>query len=88
MGVGVKLGVGVTLFFESSLAPFSCSLQWSLTSVVVDWFRRDLTCARVSRVPRGPERGRRVVDHGLLVLPLLLLLLLYLLLQLLYPLST
>ena len=65
MGVGVKLGVGVTLFFESSLAPFSCSLQWSLTSVVVDWFRRDL---RVSRVPRGPESGRRVVGQGLLVL--------------------
>ena len=85
MGVGVKHGVGVALFLESSLSPFSCSLQWSLTSVVVGWFRRDL---RVGRVPRGPESGHRVVGHGRLVLLLLPLLLLDLLLKLLCPLGS
>ena len=54
MGVRVDHSVGV---LESCVAPFTCSLEWTLTSVFVDWFRRDL---RVSRVPRGPERGSRV----------------------------
>merc|ERR1711963_1326608 len=78
MGVRVDHSVGVPLFLESCVAPFTCSLEWTLTSVFVDWFRRDL---RVSRFPRGPERGSRV---GVLVhLLLLLLLLLHLLLPLL-----
>ena len=85
MGVGVKHGVGVALFLESSLSPFSCALQWSLTSVVVGWFRRDI---RVGRVPRGPESGHRVVGHGRLVLLLLPLLLLDLLVKLLCPLGS
>ena len=75
MGVRVGHSVGVALFLESCLAPFTCTLEWSLTSVLVDWFRRDLTCARDSRVPRRPERGRRVGGLVLLLLLLLLLLL-------------
>ena len=74
MGVRVDHSVGVPFFLESCVAPFTCSLEWSLTSVYVAWFRRDLG---VSRVPRGPESGSRV---GELVLLLLLLLLLHLLL--------
>merc|ERR1711902_389213 len=58
--MGVR--VGVTLLFESCRAPLSCSLEWTQTSVGVDGFRRDPACTRVSRVPRRPERGRRVVD--------------------------
>merc|ERR1711978_588716 len=62
MVVGVKLSFGVTLLFESFRAPLSCSLEWSQASIGVDGFRRDPACTGVSRVPRRPERGRRVVD--------------------------
>ena len=60
MGVRVDHSVSVPLFLESCVAPFTCSLEWTLTSVFVDWFRRDL---RVSRVPRGPERGRQEIER-------------------------
>ena len=79
MGVRVGHSVGVALFLESCRAPFACTLEWSMTSVFVGWFRRDLTCARDSRVPRGLERGHRVGGFVLLLLLLFLLLLLLLL---------
>ena len=66
MGVRVDHSVGV---LESCVAPFTCSLEWSLTWVYVDWFRRDL---RVSRVPRRPERGRQVGGLVLLLLHLVI----------------
>ena len=57
MGVKVGHSVGVALFLKSRRAPFACTLEWSQTSVFIGWLGRDL---RVSRVPRGPERGNRV----------------------------
>merc|ERR1712155_120402 len=84
MGVIVGHSVGDTLFLKSRLAPFACTLERTQTSVFIGWLGRDL---RVSRVPRGPERGHRDGGVGGLVL-LLLLLLLDLLVKLLCPLGS
>merc|ERR1712240_202475 len=75
MGVKVGHSAGIAFLLKSRRAPFACTLEWPQTSAFIGWLGRDL---RVSRVPRGPERGHRVGGVGGVALLLLLLLLLLL----------